>query len=184
MAEPTAHEPTFGEVFEQLRLARGLSPAQLARGLEEYEGNISRWRRGQGIDQLKVRKVADFFGVDRAWLERLAGYGDSAVSLTKENVEVERSMWHAVYDELIEKEVPRPLWQSYIEACMAMARAFRNLPGAALSTDEQDASAGGSPEIGKGDSDGPGPDLTARWPRQGRAQQPAKFSGVFSPSFP
>lgn len=82
MADPAAPEPTFAEVFEQLRLSRpGLTQAKLARELGEYEGNISRWRRGHGIDVVKVWKIADYFGVDRSYLARLAGYRDNTPAL-------------------------------------------------------------------------------------------------------
>src|SRR5215216_3146863 len=76
-----AEGPTFAEEFERLRISRGLSPAELARELNEYEGNISRWRRGGGIELVKVRKIADYFRVSRTHLERLAGYdpGESSV---------------------------------------------------------------------------------------------------------
>ncbi len=73
-------DPTFAEAFEQLRQARGLKPADIARELDVYPGEVSRWRRGGGISITNVRKVAEFFGADRNWLEGLAGYPDSAVS--------------------------------------------------------------------------------------------------------
>ncbi len=61
-------DASFADALERLRLERGLSPAQLARALKEYEGNVSRWRNGKGIDLLNVRKIADFFGADRTYL--------------------------------------------------------------------------------------------------------------------
>jgi transcriptional regulator with XRE-family HTH domain len=126
---------TFATTFERLREARGWSPAEVARRLGVYPTEVSRWRHGRGgISIRNVRKVADLFGVDRAKLEQLAGYGDSHLADTADTVEVERSMWHAVYDELIEKEVPRSMWQTYIEACQALARGFRQVSQAALNS--------------------------------------------------
>lgn len=69
---------TFAQALEELMKARGLSQAALSRRTGFYEANIGRWRRGGGIEIDNVRKLADFFGVDRTDLERLAGYGDSA----------------------------------------------------------------------------------------------------------
>ncbi len=86
MPDEPARQPTFAEFFENLRLARGLNQAQLARELGVWDGNVGRWRKGQGIEIENVRKIADWAGVDRSYLERLAGYGDRAVSLTRVGV--------------------------------------------------------------------------------------------------
>lgn len=87
---------TFAEFFERLRLGRGWTPAEVARRLDVYPTEVSRWRRGRGgISIRNVRKVADLFGVDRAELERLAGYGDSPVSVSKDTLNPEIA---AMYD--------------------------------------------------------------------------------------
>jgi transcriptional regulator with XRE-family HTH domain len=173
-------EPTFAEVFERLRQTRGLSPAQLARELDEYEGNISRWRRGQGIDHAKVRKVADYFGVDRGWLERLAGYGDSTASLAKERIEVERGMWAAVYDELIETKVPRAMWRSYIDACIALARAFEQINPAAPNAGSAPPSNDQPTKNDDAEEEPSGPNLSQIWAWHMGAQH----SDSFVPSLP
>jgi len=76
----TPRQPTFADVLNDLMEARGLSQAALARALDTYDGNVRRWRTGAGIEIENVRKLATFFGVDRAYIERLAGYGDSSLS--------------------------------------------------------------------------------------------------------
>lgn len=127
----------FAQALERLRLAKGVSPAQMARDMDEYEGNISRWRKGKGIDLVNVRKLANYFGVDETWLENLAGYGDSEHSLAQESLEAERQIWRARYDSLMEKTVPRWAWNVYMEACDALAETFRNITPGELSTPDQ-----------------------------------------------
>lgn len=68
----------FATAFEQLRLARGWSPAEVARRLGADPTEVSRWRRGLGgIGIRNVRKIADLFAVDRGYLEQLAGFEPS-----------------------------------------------------------------------------------------------------------
>jgi hypothetical protein len=73
---PTKSKPatTFAGVLEQIRLQGDLSPAGLARWLDESETNVSRWRRGQRPEALKAHRVARRAGLDHRWLEALAGY--------------------------------------------------------------------------------------------------------------
>lgn len=93
MPDQPAPGVTFGEVFDELRIRRGLSPAELARELGEPESSVSRWRRlgrtprpgrGKGIDIRKIWKIADFFGVDRDYLAGLAGFPVSPLPSTEE----------------------------------------------------------------------------------------------------
>lgn len=83
---PDTPSTTFAQTLEGLMLARGLSQAKLAEALGVYDGNVRRWRTGKGIEIENVWKIADYFGVERAALEQLAGYGDNSLSLTKDNV--------------------------------------------------------------------------------------------------
>jgi transcriptional regulator with XRE-family HTH domain len=75
-------QPTFAEVLERLMATRGLSQAKIASALGVYDGNVRRWRTGKGIEIENVWKIADYFGVDRGYLERLAGYGDNSPAVT------------------------------------------------------------------------------------------------------
>ncbi len=116
---------TFAEAFERLRLARGWSPAEVARQLGVYPTEVSRWRRGRGgISIRNVRKVADLFGVDRASLEELAGYA-SVPRTTETETDVERQQWGTWYQHLIENKIPRSMWAAYTRACDALADVFK-----------------------------------------------------------
>jgi transcriptional regulator with XRE-family HTH domain len=102
-----AEDETFASVLERLRIGRGLSPAKLAKELHEWEGNVSRWRHGGGISVAKIRKIADFFGVPPAPLERLAGYPESA-TVTKENpIDPGAVEWDSLYYRFPVEERPR-----------------------------------------------------------------------------
>lgn len=85
MPENPKEQPTFASVLESLMAGRGLNQAALARGLGVWDANVGRWRKGGGIEIENVRKIADFFGVDRGHLEQLAGYGDSTPSSTDDS---------------------------------------------------------------------------------------------------
>jgi transcriptional regulator with XRE-family HTH domain len=113
-------DASFSDAIERLRRERGLTPAQLARALGEYEGNVSRWRRGKGIDQLNVWKLADFFGVERAYLERLAGYDNTARTRARERSELnaEELAIQATTAEMADilHGLPRVYWGTIIKA--------------------------------------------------------------------
>lgn len=113
-------DASFSDAIERLRHERGLTPAQLARALGEYEGNVSRWRRGKGIDQLNVWKLADFFGVERAYLERLAGYDNTARNRARERSELnaEELAIQATTAEMADilHGLPRVYWGTIIKA--------------------------------------------------------------------
>ena len=130
---------TFAQVFEDLRLQRGWSPAEVARRLAVYPSEVSRWRKGGGINITNVWKVADLFGVERATLERLAGLGDSNVGsegpTLPPQTEAELQSYAAWYRTLVEKRVPRSMWAAYTAACDALADAFGVAGAAAVNTD-------------------------------------------------
>jgi transcriptional regulator with XRE-family HTH domain len=159
----TRRYPEFAALLNRLMANRGLSQAQLARELDQYDGTVMRWRQGQGIELGNVHALADYFGVDRDYMARLAGYGDSEPSSpTLENLDHERQVWHAIYDELIEKKVPRSMWQSYIDACIAMADVFLNANPGALNTPQSPPLNTPTPEMREGPDTGPDEQLTQR----------------------
>lgn len=70
--------PSFAQVLNGLLTARRLTQRQFARDIGTHEGNVSRWRRGGGIELTTVWRIADYFGLDRNYLARLAGYPDNS----------------------------------------------------------------------------------------------------------
>jgi transcriptional regulator with XRE-family HTH domain len=87
MPEPSP--ATFAQVLQGLMTARGLTQAKLAEALGVWDGNIRRWRTGGGIEIENVWKLADFFGVDRNYMARLAGYPDNLLSGAPDTVSPE-----------------------------------------------------------------------------------------------
>lgn len=80
--------PAFASVLEQLRTARGLSPADLARALHVSPTQVSRWRRGQDVPSISnLEDIARLFGVDRETLERLAGYRANPVTGEQDTID-------------------------------------------------------------------------------------------------
>lgn len=80
---------TFAQVLQGLMTARGLSQAKLAEALGVWDGNVRRWRTGGGIEIENVWKIADYFGVDRNYMARLAGYPDNLLSGAQDTVSPE-----------------------------------------------------------------------------------------------
>jgi transcriptional regulator with XRE-family HTH domain len=105
--------------------ARGLSQAKLAEALGVHDGNVRRWRTGKGIEIENVWALADYFGVERNYLARLAGYPDSEVSITDDGhlAEID-ALYDAdraeVHEEL--REIPQPFWSSIWAAQRAARR--------------------------------------------------------------
>jgi transcriptional regulator with XRE-family HTH domain len=126
--------PDFAAQLDALRRQRGLNQRELAEGIGAWESDVSRWLRGGGISLESVRSLADFFGVDRALLEHLAGYSTSQLASVQAGDEIERQRWRAWFDELREKRVPQRMWVAYTEACERLADAYREAEGSALST--------------------------------------------------
>ncbi len=73
---PDAGErPTLAAALTQLRDRRRLNNAQLARALGASQSLVSRWLRGEVVPGISyISQLAAYFGVDREWLEWLAGY--------------------------------------------------------------------------------------------------------------
>jgi transcriptional regulator with XRE-family HTH domain len=53
---------------------RGVRPSALARGLHVYAGTVSRWRKGECPDDLRMPEIANFLRVNVDWLR--SGTGD------------------------------------------------------------------------------------------------------------
>lgn len=115
---PVAPNPEFAKAFEQLRISRGWSPAEVARRLDVYPTEVSRWRRGVGGISIKnVRKIAALFEADRAWLERLAGHGDNESGAIPE-VGIHRQVLRDQIDRWLNDVGPEnePLFSDYLTA--------------------------------------------------------------------
>jgi transcriptional regulator with XRE-family HTH domain len=136
----------FAEQLKRLMESRGLSQAALARELGVYDTNVKRWRSGTGIEIENVRKIADYFGVDREWLERLAGYGDNRPSFTEGTINPEIAAMYDADRAALEDElhgIPSKFWPAIFSAqrtarrlAVELARAALDLaqPQAAIST--------------------------------------------------
>jgi transcriptional regulator with XRE-family HTH domain len=105
---------------------RGWSQAQLARSVGVADTQVSRWRRGQVVPTLAyLQRLADTFGVERAALDRLVGLpvaearpgGEPSEPAT----EAELQAHLARLREVLQERLPRPMWRSYVEACVALA---------------------------------------------------------------
>jgi transcriptional regulator with XRE-family HTH domain len=70
----------FVEELERHRIARGLTPAQLARAIGASTSQVSRWRRGGGISIPQLKALADWMGRPLTELMTLAGYPADASS--------------------------------------------------------------------------------------------------------
>lgn len=169
-------EPSFADTFEQLRIARGWSPAEVARRLGVYATEVSRWRHGGGISIKNVRKVADLFGVDSKWLERLAGYDDSHSDPALDTLKDEHRIWQARYQHLLDVKVPPKLWDAYLTACEALADVFSG----ALNTDSAPSLSKPGSENGTRPADPEDHHLSSSFPSAGRAYRSRTPSPVFA----
>ena len=64
----------FADELERYRIARGLTPAEMARAIGASTSQVSRWRRGHGIGMEHLQKVAVWMDRPLAELQVLAGY--------------------------------------------------------------------------------------------------------------
>lgn len=155
---PAETGTTFAAVFEQLRRARGLSPAGLARKLDVQSGQVSRWRHGQGVPSIQnIANIAKLFGVDAAMLEELAGYRASTQQVHQETVDPELAALVEQDRAELQEElrgIPRPFWSAILQAQRASRRAI--LQGIHLMQSERISSAEGaeisSPAAARGPS--------------------------------
>lgn len=105
---------------------RGFSQADLARAIGVTDTQISRWRRGQVVPTVhSLQRLADTFGVPRASLDHLAGYPvDEPPEGVDPALQAELQAHRAWYGQVLEQQVPRDLWRTYIEGCAALAKAL------------------------------------------------------------
>lgn len=117
---------TFAELLEQLRRARGLTPAEMARRLDVSEAQVSRWRSGKGVPALaSLERISQVFGVDRSMLEELAGLrastqGESGAINDPELAALVDAERAELQEEL--KGIPRPFWPAILSAQRAARR--------------------------------------------------------------
>ena len=106
---------------------RGWSQAQLARSVGVADTQVSRWRRGQVVPTLAyLQRLADTFGVERVALDRLVGLpvaeaGPGGGEASEPATEAELQAHLARLREVLQERLPRPMWRSYVEACVALA---------------------------------------------------------------
>ncbi|MGH2470188.1 MAG: helix-turn-helix domain-containing protein [Chloroflexota bacterium] len=101
---------------------RGLSQAQLARTLGVADAQVSRWRRGQVVPTVQsLQRIADALGVARGTLDVLAGYPVEPVPAA---ADAELDARAAELRELLRSQVPRDIWQAYVNGCEALAVAL------------------------------------------------------------
>lgn len=57
------------EIFEQLRIAKGISAYQVCRDLGLQAGMITNWKKGRYVPKAdKLKRIADYFGVTLEYL--------------------------------------------------------------------------------------------------------------------
>lgn len=112
--------PAFAAVLEQLREARGLSPADLARKLDVSPTQVSRWRRGLDVPSIeRIEDIALFFGIERESLERLAGYRANTVAGEQDTIDPGMAaMFEAERADLKDqlRDIPEPFWRVILDA--------------------------------------------------------------------
>src|SRR5689334_22394920 len=104
--------------------AHGLTQAQLARSVGVADTQISRWRRGQVVPTLQyLQRLADTFGVERITLDQLVGLPVAQARTYDADPEQEAELqaYQARFREVLQTRLPRAMWRSYLEACVALA---------------------------------------------------------------
>lgn len=126
---------------------RGYSQADLARAVGVGDAQVSRWRRGQVVPNVRsLQRLADTFGVPRATLDSLAGYpSDEAQAGASDPGELMRraeiQSYQAWFGQLLANDVPPELWRVYVEGCAALAQSLGGTFGAALAQARQEVEA-------------------------------------------
>jgi transcriptional regulator with XRE-family HTH domain len=66
-------DEAFARRLREAMARRGVRPSQLARGLNVYAGTVSRWRKGECPDDLRLPEIAAYLKVAQEWLKTGAG---------------------------------------------------------------------------------------------------------------
>jgi len=110
--------------------SRGYSQADLARAVGVADAQVSRWRRGQVVPNVRsLQRLADTFGVPRATLDTLAGYPsgealDEADDPSGLMRRAEIQSYQAWFGQILASQVPPELWRVYVEGCAALAQSL------------------------------------------------------------
>jgi transcriptional regulator with XRE-family HTH domain len=127
--------------------SRGFSQADLARAVGVADAQVSRWRRGQVVPNVRsLQRLADTFGVPRATLDTLAGYPtDEAVANENDPgalmQRAEIQTYQAWFGQILSSQVPPELWRVYVEGCAALAQSLGGAFSAALTQAQQEIDA-------------------------------------------
>lgn len=135
---------------------RRFSQAELARAVGVGDAQISRWRRGQVVPNMRsLQRIADTFGVPRMLLDSLARYPadgpDDPVAGDPDDLarQAEMRTYQAWFGEQLTQQVPHELWRVYADGCAALAQALGNAYGATLAQAQEavaDEAAGATPD--------------------------------------
>lgn len=130
---------------------RGYSQADLARAVGVGDAQVSRWRRGQVVPNVRsLQRLADTFGVPRAMLDTLAGYPSDEVAESDDPAELMRRAeirsYQAWFGQLLANDVPPELWRVYADGCAALARSLGDSFSAALAKARDEVEALAAPD--------------------------------------
>jgi transcriptional regulator with XRE-family HTH domain len=118
----------FAEWLSATMQSRNMSQAEVAREVGVADAQVSRWRRGQVTPSVRyLQQLATSFDVPRVQLERMAGY---PVAEAGEDVDPELAAEIEAHGarlrRLMEEQLAPELWQTYVDACEALADRLRS----------------------------------------------------------
>ncbi len=156
-------DPAFPAVLNKLMQARGFSQADMARKLDASPTQISRYCRGLEVPSIaRIEILASLFGVDRDFLERLAGYRATSLAGAQDTIDPEiAAMLDAERAELHEElsGIEPHFWPIIIEAGHAARQAAAKIARMAApqsvsgpSSAPNSATPDRRAELGKGDA--------------------------------
>lgn len=140
----------FAQWLNTTMQTRGLSQAAVARDLGVADAQVSRWRRGQVIPSVRyLQQMATTFDVPRARLEQMAGYPtDETAEGLDPAIDAELDALSARFRALLEKDIPPDLWQTYADACEALAARLAGSFGEVADTAHAEAGRKRHPPVG------------------------------------